>query len=134
MITEWVPANADSEAIDSAVLLQFAALAELVKDDTEAAKSQIGESQLQQAQGWIRLPESHWQEAIKSLPEKDLFPLARFFTLAEMQFPGWECGASNPAIWLFRYMKAHDLLPEKAEIRALKAMTDNRFIPYGRVL
>lgn len=134
MITEWVPAGTGADAIDQSLLQRFAGLAETLKADPAAVISSVEESELNRAQSWLKMPEASWQTAISKLEEKDLFPLAVFFTLGEMKLPGWQCGASNPAIWLFRYMKANNLLPAKEEIRSLKKLTDNRFIPYGSVL
>jgi len=134
MIGEWVPADTGISAIDPQRLQQFAAQAETLKSDADAVRQALGEEALQQARGWLRLEESAWQEAISALAEKDLFPLAVFFTLAENAFSGWQCGARNPAIWLFRHMKEKGNLPDKTEVRALKTLTDNRYIPYGSAL
>ena len=134
MITEWVPKPTSPAALDVAVLSRFADTADTLRADAGAAAALFDEALLSQAQGWLKLPESDWQEAIRSLEENKLFSLALFFTLAENQFSGWQCGAKNPAIWIIRYLKANGLLPEKAVIRELKSLTDNRFIPYGSAL
>ncbi|MCA6064060.1 hypothetical protein [Thalassolituus marinus] len=134
MISEWVPGNPQSGAIDVATVKRFATLAEAIKEDADAVREAIGEQTLQQAGGWLKLDETAWQSVISALEEKELFPLAEFFTIAENAFSGWQCGAKNPAIWVFRYLKEQQKLPEKALIRELKGRTDNRFIPYGSVL
>lgn len=134
MINEWSPDHSQPGAIDNTLVKQFIALADAIKQDADAVRQEIGEQSLQQAQRWLKLDESQWQTVISALEEKDLFPLAEFFTIAENAFPGWQCGARNPAIWIFRYLKEQKKLPEKSLIRALKAQTDNRFIPYGSVL
>ncbi|MDK2777950.1 MAG: hypothetical protein KYX62_09835 [Pseudomonadota bacterium] len=134
MITEWVPAASGQADIDVSLLQQSAALAETLKSDADAVRKVIGDDTLLTMQSWLKLPESAWQAPIQALPEKDLFPLAVFFTLAENAFSGWQCGSSNPAIWIFRYLKAQHALPEKPAIKALKSLTDNRYIPYGSAL
>lgn len=133
MINEWVPAPVEA-AINGQILQQFAQAAEAMQRDAEAVRQQIGDDLLNRVQGWLKLNESDWRPAIEALPENDLFPLATFFTLAENAFPGWQCGARNPAIWVFRYLKESKRLPEKSAIRELKALTDNRYIPYGAAL
>ncbi|WP_430461907.1 hypothetical protein ACQUQU_03705 [Thalassolituus sp. LLYu03] len=134
MINDWVPAPTQANAIDSQLLLRFAAAAEAMRANADAVRSDLGDDVLSQVQGWLKLPEDSWKPVIRSLPETVLFPLATFFTLAENAFSGWQCGARNPAIWIFRYLKESGQLPEKTAIRELKSLTDNRFIPYGSAL
>jgi len=134
MITEWVPAASSNSAVDPQLLSRMAELTETLKTDASAVREALGEKTLNDVQSWLKLPETAWQPVIEGLAEKELFPLAIFFTLGEVKFSGWQCGSSNPAIWLFRYMKGKGLLPPKDQIRELKSWTDNRFIPYGSVL
>jgi len=80
----------------------------------------------------MRLGESAWQVA-DSLPVEDLVNLARFFTLAEMQLPGWEGGKQNPVVYLVKILKSRDEF--SADLRKwIRANTDNRYLPYGAVL
>lgn len=133
MINEWqpavAPAMANGQQIDSVLLQKFAQV-----DTTAPLASVISQAEQDNARHWLRLTEEDWQSVLATLDSQQLFPLAVFFTLAEQQFSGWQCGARNPAIWIFRWLRQHDQLPDKEHIRALKKMTDNRFIPYGSVL
>ncbi len=80
----------------------------------------------------MKLGESAWQTA-NSLPVEDLVNLIRFFTLAEMQLPGWKGGKQNPVIYLVKILKSRDEF--SADLRKwIRANTDNRYLPYGAAL
>lgn len=129
MINEWQPAVASIPNISKELLQTFAQI-----DTTAPLTSVIGQADQDTARPWLRLSEQDWQPVLNSLPAEQLYPLAVFFTLAEQQLSGWQCGARNPAIWIFRWLRQNNQLPAKELIRELKKMTDNRFIPYGSVL
>lgn len=106
--------------------------------------SQVGEIDLAQltstcddefidGHAWMmKLGESAWQAA-NSLPGEDLVNLIRFFTLAEMQLPGWEGGRQNPVVYLVKILKSRDEF--SADLRKwIRANTDNRYLPYGAAL
>ena len=80
----------------------------------------------------MQLPESAWQLA-EGLDDAGLESLVRFFTLAEMQLPGWEGGKQSPVIYLVRIMKARGSFTPELR-KWIKATTDNRYLPYGSVL
>ena len=89
---------------------------------------------LKQAARWISLSEDEWQPLLEGLSDAELLALAEFYVKAEMTAAGFESGAGNPAIAVFRYLKRQGRLPGKEVIRALKAETTNRYIPYGKVM
>ena len=89
---------------------------------------------LQRAAGWIKLSEAQWHEACSTLTDDELLAVAGFYVKAEMTLSGFESGAANPAIAIFRHLKQLGRLPGKDVIRALKAETANRYIPYGKVM
>lgn len=134
MINEWQPAVATTAQIDQALLQKFAQQARQGLTVAPDLNAGLSSAEQQQALPWLRLPEEQWQPVLATLDAAALFDLAVFFTLAEQQLSGWQCGARNPAIWIFRYLRQHQQLPEKEQIRQLKKLTDNRFIPYGSVL
>lgn len=130
MINEWQP----SAAVDLNVLKSFIPYGQDILQQPVDLTKIVAATAQQQAQSWLKLSEKEWQPALQALKKDELFPLAAFFTLAEKQLNGWQCGDSNPAIWIFRYLRSEQTLPEKEHIRKLKQLTDNRFIPYGSVL
>lgn len=135
MINEWQPVNTSTVAqIDLQLLQTFAHLGEQAQNGSQALVEQVSAEQQQQAAAWLQLQEEDWQPALQQLPPQQLFPLALFYTLAEQQLSGWQCGKRNPAIWIFRWLRQHNQLPDKEAIRQLKKLTDNRYIPYGSVL
>ncbi|MBD3649483.1 MAG: hypothetical protein HUJ31_18980 [Pseudomonadales bacterium] len=80
----------------------------------------------------MKLDQNAWRDA-EQLDNDELEALIRFFTLAEMQLPGWEGGASSPVIWLARMMRSRDAFTPELR-KWIKANSDNRFLPYGRAL
>ncbi|QQD23850.1 hypothetical protein [Venatoribacter cucullus] len=135
MINEWQPVKTTTAAqIDLQMLQMFAALGERIQAGEQTLADQLSAAQQQQASAWLQLQEEDWQPALQQLPPQQLFPLALFYTLAEQQLSGWQCGKRNPAIWIFRWLRQHNQLPDKEAIRQLKKLTDNRYIPYGSVL
>ena len=69
----------------------------------------------------------------KNLSDDVLADLIRFFTLAEMQLPGWEAGKKNPVIYLVRILKDRDGFDPELR-KWIKTNTDNRYLPYGSAL
>ncbi len=130
MINEWQP----TAAIDINVLKSLIPFGQDALQQPVALNKIVPKDLQQQAQSWILLPEKDWQSTMQVLTPEELFAIAAFFTLAENQLSGWQCGDSNPAIWIFRWLRSQQLSPSKEQIRQLKQLTDNRFIPYGSVL
>lgn len=130
MINEWQPTT----AINISALKSLVPVGQEVLQKPVQLSDWVSKELQTEAQGWLRLSEKEWQNTLNDLSTEQLFPLAAFFTLAEMQFSGWQCGDSNPAIWIFRWLRSNKQQPEKEAIKKLKQLTDNRFIPYGSVL
>lgn len=132
MIGQWRPSQ--SSLPDLTLLQTFAELGKAAFNQPYDLNTAVSSDSQKQAQPWLKLNEEQWQNSITALEETQIFDLAVFFTLAEQQLSGWQCGAKNPAIWLFRYLRKEQKLPAKEKIHQLKKLTDNRFIPYGSVL
>lgn len=131
MIDQWEPNR--PTAIDPHILRQLAESSQILIHQG-AAELTIPADTLRQAQQWIQASEEQWQTVLPQFDQSTLLALAEFYTVAEMTLPGWQAKDKNPTIWIFRYLKKQQQLPEKDVIRALKARTDNRFIPYGSAL
>lgn len=134
MINTWQPSNASSNAIKIDVLQRFAELGQQILQSPIQLNKEVSQEDQALAQAWLKTPENDWQSIIAQLEKEQLFPLAAFFTLAEMQLNGWQCGSTNPAIWIFRWLRSNQLQPAKEQVKQLKKLTDNRYIPYGSVL
>ena len=80
----------------------------------------------------MQQPESAWRVA-ESLGAAEVEALIRFFTLAEMQLPGWEGDKQSPVIYLVRILKRRNLFTPSLR-KWIKANTDNRYLPYGSLL
>jgi len=80
----------------------------------------------------MKLDKTSWLHAV-DLDSTEIETLIRFFTLAEMQLPGWDGGDRNPVIYLARILKDRgEFTPELK--KWVKANTDNRYLPNGAVL
>jgi len=71
--------------------------------------------------------------AIAGYSTGDIELLIRFFTLAEMQLPGWEGGKRNPVIYLVRELKQRGAFDAGLR-RWIKTSTDTRSLPNGAAL
>lgn len=86
-------------------------------------------SDVEKDSGLMKLSADQWTVA-EPLANDELIALIRFFTLAEMQFTGWDGGKDSPVIPLVRILKSRDgFTPELR--KWIKANTDNRYLPYG---
>ncbi len=129
MIGQWNPDDSPSTRLpDADQLTALTGQAEAV-----LAKGE-GMPLRDQAQSWLALSESDWATLFSNLTDEQLLVLAEFYIRAEMTLAGFESGADNPAIAVFRYLKDQGRMPGKEVIRALKAQTSNRYIPYGKVM
>ncbi|MDF1764634.1 MAG: hypothetical protein P1U57_14635 [Oleibacter sp.] len=127
MLEQWQPANDHSQLPPTTAQLRQLS-------ECQDPKQLTDDAVIKQAKSWIALSESDWQPILADMSADELIGLAFFYTRAEMCLQGFDSLASNPAIWVFRELKQSGRLPDKAVIRALKAETNNRFIPYGSVV
>ena len=80
----------------------------------------------------MKLQEPAWAIA-SELSDAELETLIRFFTLAEMQLPGWTAGKTSPVIYLVRMLKSRGGFSSDLK-RWIKSNTDNRYLPNGAVM
>mgnify|MGYP001269294179 CR=1 FL=1 len=73
-----------------------------------------------------------WSVA-EAFDDELLVSLVRFFTLAEMQVPGWTAGKRSPVIALVKILKTRGVFDSELR-RWIKTHTDNRYLPNGAVL
>lgn len=114
---------------DAQLLATFAQVVERSPDDLAA---ELDDSDIRSSASLMQLDESAWA-CLADIDTPALESLARFFTLAEMQLPGWEGGKRSPVIYIVRQLKSRDAF--SADLRKwIKANTDNRYLPYGSAL
>lgn len=129
MIEQWQPGN--SVSIDTPLLKK---LASEPHESGELNQDLFTEAEYRQLKQWIQVPEAQWQTALAELSDQQLLAIAYWYVRAEEELSGWESGAKNPAIWVFRWLKQLQRRPNKETVRAIKALTSNRYIPNGKVL
>ena len=132
MVDTWQP-GIETSTIDNAAIRRLAQQT-IESSSIETVLNELSDEQKQQVAGWLKLPAEQWLSAIENLNGDEQKVLCEFFTLGEMQFSDWQCGAKNPTILILRVMKQKNNYPEKDFIRKLKKLTDNRYIPYGDAL
>src|SRR5690554_5357964 len=130
MINEWQPTT----AININVLKSLVPVGQEVLQKPVQLSDWVSKEHQTEDERGVRPSENEWQNTLNDLSTERFFPLASVFTLAEMRFSGSQCGDSNAAIWIFRWLRSNKQQPEKEAIKKLKQLTDNRFIPYGSVL
>jgi len=107
-------------------------LSEVSETDVAHLSSSFDEEFVEGNLWLMKLEASAWQVA-NALAVEDLVSLVQFFTLAEMQLPGWVGGKQSPVIYLVKILKSRGEF--SAELRKwIRANTDNRYLPYGAAL
>lgn len=85
----------------------------------------------QQAAGLMRLPAQRWLDESEHWDGAQLWALIQFFTLAEMQLPGWDAGAESPVIPLAKALRQRKTPLSREQLLWIKQNSDNRYLPYG---
>lgn len=136
MIEQWQPAGSSDATRPAAERLkQLLVALQNADSDAPVIQQQVLNAELlADAKSWTQLDESGWQTALETLDAESMWQVAVFYVVAEQQLDDWQMGANNPAIWVFRWLKKNGTPAPKPQIKAIKALTDNRFIPYGSVL
>ncbi|NNC55905.1 MAG: hypothetical protein HKO07_09320 [Pseudomonadales bacterium] len=81
----------------------------------------------------MQLPLTSWETALENYNNAQLLALIRFFTLAEMQLPGWQAGEKSPVIAINRLLKGRGHKLEKPLLQWIRQNSDNRFLPNGPI-
>ncbi|WP_237055399.1 hypothetical protein [Microbulbifer sediminum] len=130
-IGAWEPesttGNSDGQiAIDPAQLERFIRAVQ----GNERLSDSLAREDLE-ASALMRLPASQWLGACESLDNEQIWDLIRFFTLAEMQLPGWDGGAESPVIPLAKSLRRRKAALSRDQLLWIREHSDNRYLPYG---
>ncbi|MCX2801252.1 hypothetical protein [Microbulbifer thermotolerans] len=79
----------------------------------------------------IRLPAQSWLEESAHWSDEQLWQLIRFFTLAEMQLPGWDAGAESAVIPLSKALRQRNTPLSREQLLWIRQNSNNRYLPYG---
>lgn len=131
-IGEWSPDRSAGNAV--AIDIEFLRVLERLasKSDLSDISALLDASQISQGAVLMTLDPASWK-CVRDWEDDSLEALIRFFTLAEMQLPGWRGGNKSPVIALVKLLKNRDAFPTELR-RWIKANTDNRFLPHGSAL
>ncbi len=124
----WEPKK--SESLDEQALREL--LVAFRDADAEDLTTTLDRTVQTEKVGLMKQEQSAF-DAARELNNDELVDLIKFFTLAEMQLPGWEGGVQNPVIYLARILKDRDALDPQLR-KWIKAHTDNRYLPHGSAL
>ncbi|MDB9918291.1 hypothetical protein OAD22_11055 [Pseudomonadales bacterium] len=108
----WEPAKGAAE--QGLSLDDLKAYAVLTDGALENLAASLTAAQISDDGRLMRLDEAPWQVAT-ALSDEELIGLVRFFTLAEMQLPGWDGGKQSPVIYLVRILKQRGGIHADAE-------------------
>lgn len=131
----WDPTTQTAKSslrIDPAWLREFIALAQ--QDKLTDLNGALPESAIVERAGLMQLDVDDWNAACGGMDGAELLALIRFFTLAEQQLPGWHAGHKSPVIALARMLKQRGA-PLSRDLQLwIRANSDNRYLPHGKVL
>lgn len=135
MIGSWQPNNTKQINIDPHELTGLLALLNPHKNDFASIdlQSKIPEALLTHSASWIQQSYDSWQSAVKTLDHTQIWLLAKFYALAEEQLDAFSAQENNPAIVLFKILKKRGETLTKSDTQALKSLSSNRYIPFGKV-
>lgn len=127
-IGTWQPA--EKITVSNEQLANYVALAQSL--DLNQLDQAMPAEQRETGASLMKLEASAWSAAAE-LGDEELEALIRFFTLAEMQLPGWDAGKTSPVIYLVKILKKRGAFT--AELKQwIKQNTDNRFLPNGAIV
>lgn len=101
-------------------------------DDSFDLSGRLTSEEVSKYKAVMKLPAETWTVA-EPLSDEQVEALTRFFTLAEVQFAGWDSGRQSPVIALVRILKKRGSFTRELR-RWIKSHTDNRYLPYGSAL
>lgn len=131
-IGEWSPEGSKKVVVE--VDLEF--LQRLVTLASENNLDDIGSwldaADVSQGAVIMTLDRDSW-DILDGWDDTRLETLIRFFTLAEMQLPGWQAGNKSPVIALVKHLKQQNSFSPELR-RWIKTNTDNRYLPNGSAL
>lgn len=87
----------------------------------------------QQNHGVLHNDQALWNNALTAFSPEQHIQLIRFFTLAEMQLPGWQAGEKSPVIAITQHLKQCGGKLEKSDLMWIRKHSTNRFIPNGAI-
>ena len=131
-IDSWSPDTASTVAsyqIEPSLLMRFFDFAQ--QTDWSTLTTALTEHETIQHQAIMKQSKDAWFNAAADLDVEQIECLVRFFTVAEMQFSGWEVGADSPVIWLVKLLRRRNCAPNKELLLWIKNHSNNRFIPNG---
>lgn len=134
-VDTWDPSqnnDTDNNRITHDVLLRLAKTS--INEQLDQLLQALTDDEISAHRHLMKQHKDDWLEAAAELDQDTLTHLVRFFTLAEMQLPGWEAGSKSPVIWLCRELKKRGAFPDAELIQWIKSNTDNKFLPYGNLL
>ncbi len=131
-IGEWNPAGSKKTVVEIDMGFLQHIVDMVSENDPHDVTAMLDASQISQGAVMMTLDQDSW-DSIGAWDDRKIELLIRFFTIAEMQLPGWRAGHKSPVIALVKLLKKHNAFTEELR-RWIKSNTDNRYLPYGSAL
>lgn len=126
----WDP-QATPVKITPELLSRFISLGEHA--DNKNLGEMLNQDEQMQYAPLMRLAHKQWCHQTKTLDANQLWQLIRFFTIAEMKLSGWRADEHSPVIAIARVLKDKGNPLDREQLLWLRAHSDNRFLPNGKV-
>jgi len=128
--SSWSPTPAKSPYIIDANLLQvFIQFSE--KKCWNKLPSLLTPDEIKVHRALMTQSKETWFKTAEQFSSEQLLLLVRFFTLAEMQFNGWQAAEKSPVIWITKVLRQRkNPLPQELLVW-IKSHSDNQFLPNG---
>lgn len=75
-----------------------------------------------------------WHAQLQNFKDEQLWSIICFLTKAEKLYSGWHAAENSPVIAITQLLKQRGHTLTKEQIQWIRRNSDNRFLPYGRVL
>lgn len=128
-VNAWTPTTPDQQ-VDPEPLKKFIQLAESEATLSALTRTLTAE-EIENNRYLMSLPQQKWQPLLEDFTTDELQLLIKFFTLAEMQLPGWDAGEKSPVIWIVKLLRKKHAPLSKEQLLWIKNHSTNRFLPNG---
>ena len=128
-VQSWSP---QSTVIEESFLRRCIKIA--AQEQLEEVAQFLSAAEQQEQAGLMRLGPEAWEKAVTKFTDAEILHMIRFFTVAEMQLPGWQAGPKSPVIGLARVLRSRGCKLERELLLWIRSRSSNRYLPYGPVV
>jgi hypothetical protein len=127
----WDP-NAKAAKLDAEIVVRMVDWGK--QADAKPLSELLSEEEQSQYAPLMHVEADKWSAVIKGLDNEQLWQLICFLTIAEMSFPAWRSDEQSPVITIATELKTRGKPLNKEQLLWIRAHSDNRFLPHGKVV